>query len=200
MQGMFRLKRAELQQNIQDKQEKLVRVEVRLNQIEKEGIMSNYDVVIKRVEPIQVVSIRDIIPSYFKISSLFDELAQYLQSAGVSKWGYPLAIWHDPGYKESDVDGEAAFVIDTTIEGSNLAANASSRIKVYELTGYDTMASIVHHGSYKTLRNAYQNIISWIELNGYRCIAPNREIYLEYGPEPDSESYVTEIVFPVERD
>ncbi|WP_019499084.1 MerR family transcriptional regulator [Pseudanabaena sp. PCC 6802] len=192
MQGMLRLKQAELQQNIQEQQQKLMRVSMRLNQIEKEGIMPNYDVIIKKVEPIWVVSIREMLPSYYAIGSLYDELEQFLRSAGVKKWGYSLGIWHDPGYKESEVDSEAAIAIDAPIAGSD-------RIKVYELPGCDLAASLVHHGSYKGFREAYQNLISWIENNGYQIIGANREIYLESGPDPDNESYVTEIMFPVQK-
>jgi DNA-binding transcriptional MerR regulator len=51
LRGMLRLKRAELQQHIASEQERLARVEARLNIIEMEDRMPEYDVVIKQVEP-----------------------------------------------------------------------------------------------------------------------------------------------------
>src|SRR5690242_20467613 len=49
--GMLRLKRAELMQHIAEEQPRLARVEARLNAIELEGTMPDYDVVIKQIEP-----------------------------------------------------------------------------------------------------------------------------------------------------
>ena len=51
LRGMLRLKRAEIQQRVEEEQERLARVEARLRQIEQEAMMSNYDVVIKKVPP-----------------------------------------------------------------------------------------------------------------------------------------------------
>ena len=49
--GMLRLKRAELQQQAQELNERLVRVEAGIQQIEMEGKMPDYDVILKSVEP-----------------------------------------------------------------------------------------------------------------------------------------------------
>lgn len=62
--GMLRLKQAEIQQQVEAEQARLARVEARLRQIEEEGTMPTYDVVLKKVEPQTVVAIRDIIPTY----------------------------------------------------------------------------------------------------------------------------------------
>ncbi len=190
--GMLRLKQADLQQQIEEEQGRLMRVAARIKQIEQENIMSDYEVVIKKMEPITVASIREILPNYFAIGKLFNELYQYLAPQGFTKFDYDAGIWHDNGYKESDVDGEAVLAVPASVKGSD-------RIKVYELQGYDAIACVVHHGSYSTLNQGYQHLLAWIENNGYRCIAPNREFYIEGGAELDNESYITEIQFPVEK-
>ncbi|HID64340.1 MAG TPA: hypothetical protein EYP49_16610 [Anaerolineae bacterium] len=62
------------------------------------------------------------------------------------------------------------------------------------------MACIVHQGSYDTIGEAYNQLMTWIEANGYRICGPNREVYVQ-GPEPgrDPSTYVTEVQFPVEK-
>lgn len=192
MRGMLRLKHGEMQQHIEEEKARLLRVEARLKQIEQEGMMSDYEVTLKRIEPMTVASIREVLPNYFAIGSLFQELYGYLAQQGIAKFEYDAGIWHDQGYKESDVDGEAVLAI-------NQPVPETDRIKVYELQGYNKTACIVHHGSYNTLKKSYQHLLTWMENNGYRCIAPNREFYIQGGPEPDNESYVTEIQFPVEK-
>ncbi len=154
--------------------------------------MSNYDVILKKIELMTVVSIRETLPNYQAIGQLFNELYDYLHSSGVTKGNYDAAIWHDPGYKERDVDGEAVMSIESSLQGNK-------RIKVYELPGYETVACVVHNGSYNNLVQSYNYLLSWIETNGYRVVGPNREFYIQGGHEQDNESYVTEVQFPVEK-
>ena len=190
--GMLRLKQAELQQHIEVEQLRLNRVAARIKQIERENAMPNYDVVIKKVEPIQVVSIREILSNYSAVGDLFNELIGYLQQHQINKFDSCAAIWHDGEYKETDIDGEAVIAIDRPLA-------ATKRIKVYELPKYDEIACIIHQGSYRTLNQSYENLLAWIETNGYQITAPNRELYIQGGQEQDNESYITEIEFPVRK-
>jgi len=190
--GMLRLKQAELQQLVEEEQARLSRVEARLKQIEQEESMPNYEVVLKRVEPIKVASIREILPNYAAVGQLYYELYGYLQQHGIQAGNYSGGIWHDPGYKESEVDGEAVVSVDAFIPSSD-------RIKVYELLCVEKMACLVHHGSYNTLNQAYAALVSWIEINGYKITGSNREVYIIGGNEQDNESYVTELKFPMEK-
>ena len=195
LRGMLRLKRAELQQHIISEQERLARVEARLNIIEMEDRMPEYDVVIKHVEPQLVASVRNTLASYPDVGRLFNEVYAYLALHGVK--GSDLigaAIWHnDDENRTSDIDSEAAVFLKQAIP-------ESERVKVYEIPAF-TMACVVHKGAFNNFNLAYETILRWIEANSYRIVGPNREVYL-YCPEPvrqDDESYVTEIQFPVEK-
>ena len=192
MRGMLLLKQAELQQHIDGETARLARVEARLRQIEQENNMPNYEVVVKKIQPTTVASIREILPDYPAIGKLFNDLRDYLHQHGVKQGNYAGAIWHDAGHKESDVDGEAVIFVDQLLPGTE-------RIKVYELPGWEQAASVIHHGSYKTITESYKHLLSWIETNGDRIVGPNREVYIHGGPEQNNESYVTEILFPVEK-
>lgn len=193
MREILRMKQAELQRRLHEERERLARVEARLRQIEQEGIMSPYEVVLKQTEPQLVAAIRQVVPSYQSVGALYGELMGYLAGHGVHG-GVAAAIWHDEGYRERDVDAEAVIYLDRPVPGSD-------RVRVYELPAR-AMASVVHHGSYRTLHEGYQAVMSWIEANGYRVVASNREIYLR-GPDDgmaqDDEGCVTEIQFPVEK-
>ena len=74
LRGMLRLKQAELRQQLQEETERLNRLENWLNQIEQEESMPEYEVIVKKVEPISVFSIRDVIPDYPDQGALWDEL------------------------------------------------------------------------------------------------------------------------------
>jgi effector-binding domain-containing protein len=205
--GMLRLKQVEIQQQVQEEQVRLARVEGRLKQIEQEGTMPDYDVVLKKVDPQKVVAIRDIAPTYSDQGPLWKELSVYLAQHGTRAAGPSLTIYYDTEYRERDVDVETATPIGAPLPGTE-------RIKVRELPGVETMACVIHQGSYDTLGQAYSALLTWIETNGYRIVGPNREVYLRcpdndyddpvaYGYDnyvaDDPAEYVTEVQFPVEK-
>jgi DNA-binding transcriptional MerR regulator len=204
--GMLRLKQAQLQQELQKEQAQLARVEARLRQIEQEGTMPTYEVVIKDVDPQAVVAIRDVIPTFGDQGPLWTEMASYLHQHGVQATGPSLTIYHDAEYRERDVDVETATPV-------NARAPESGRVKLRELPGM-TAACAVHRGPHDLLGEAYTALLAWIGANGYRIVGASREVYLrcpdhEY-EDPQAVGYaeylaetpdecVTEVQFPVER-
>src|SRR5512136_1668041 len=50
LRGMLRMKQAEIRQQVGEEQARLVRVEARLRQIEQEGKMPTFEVVVKKIE------------------------------------------------------------------------------------------------------------------------------------------------------
>jgi len=194
LRGMLRLKRAELQQQIADEQERLAQIEVRLNDIEREDALPNYDVILKQVDTQLVAGVRDILSSYPEVGRLLKEVYSHLTHSGIN--GFSLtgaAIWHDDEYKTSDIDGEAVVYLKQPVL-------ADGRVKIYELPEA-LMASVIHKGAYNTFNQAYEALGRWIEAKGYTVVGPNREIYLECS-EPvrqDDDSYVTEIQFPIAK-
>lgn len=192
--GMLRLKRAELQQQIADEQDRLARIEARLSTIDMEDAMSDYDVVLKQVDAQLVAGVRDTLASYPEVGRLLGEVYAHLARSGVD--GSSLigaAIWHDDEHKTSDIDGEAVVYLKQPLP-------ANGRVKVHELPSA-TMACVIHKGAYNKFSQAYEALLRWIEANGYTVVGPNREIYLECTQpvRQDDDSYVTEIQFPVAK-
>ena len=177
IEGMLRLKQAEIKQSLAIEKLRLDRLETRLKQLQQEKNMSDYQVILKKIDPIRVISVREILSNYQEVGKLFEYLTNYLFSQGIKKYDCCAAIWHDREYKENDVDGEAILSVEEPITGND-------KIEVYNLPGYETMACVVHKGSYQTLNIAYQAILDWIERESYQILDSNREVYLYGGPEP----------------
>jgi effector-binding domain-containing protein len=193
MREILVMKRAELERRVQDEQERLARVAWRLSQIEQEGAMPSYEVVIKQVEPQLVASVRDTVPTYPDTGRLFEELYGYLGRIG-ERGGVCASIYHDGEYRERDVDAEGVVFLERRVP-------ATERVKVYELPAA-TVASTVHHGGFSGLSGAYRALMEWISASGYRISAPEREIYHRGPSTPGDQNdagCVTEIQFPVER-
>ena len=205
--GMLRMRQMELEQQVREDQARLARVEARLRQIEQEDKMPTYDVVLKKVEPQTVVAIRDVISTYGDQGSLWKELSVYLEQHGAKAISPSLTIYYDTEYRERDVDVEVATPVSAPLPGNE-------RVKVRELPGTESMACVIHQGSYDTLDQAYAALLTWIEANGYRVTGPDREVYLrcpdnDYDA-PEAVGYeeyladtpdacVTEVQFPVEE-
>src|SRR5260370_3850104 len=60
--GMLRLKQVELHQQLEEGQARLERIEAWLQAFEQKAIMPAYDVVLKKVAPLQVAQVRDVAP------------------------------------------------------------------------------------------------------------------------------------------
>jgi DNA-binding transcriptional MerR regulator len=193
LRGMLKLRRAEIERSIEEEEARLAQVEALLTQIEQENVvMSNYDVVIKKIAPVRIASIRDVVANYGAQGELWGELEAYLAQHNVKPVAPCLTIDHNEGYKERDVDLEVCEVIDA-------APPVSDRVGVYELPAVETMACTVHHGPFNELSNGYQALMHWAEANGYRFCGPSREVYLHVAERENEAANVAEIQIPVEK-
>ncbi|MBU0510796.1 MAG: MerR family transcriptional regulator [Chloroflexi bacterium] len=191
LRGMFKLKKNELQQNVQEQLNRLERLEARLKMIEQEDSPLTYDVIIKKVDSIPVASVREIIPSYWDISPLWEKLARQVKKHKLSPIEPYLAVYHS---NEPEIDMEACAPLE------QLPAKLPG-LQIRELPTVESMASTIHHGSFNGLATAYAELVKWIELNGYLVDGPDREIYLrlpDFGKSGD-ESAITEIQVPVRK-
>lgn len=200
MRGMLRLRQAQLNQELAEREQQLSEVARRLSQIDKGDALIGYDVILKSVDPLLVASVRAILPSHSASGTLFkevyDALGDHVPKAlgsNPGENGTTLVLWYDTEHKESDVDGAAAFMLRARVP-------ESGRMRVHELPAC-TMAATIHQGAYNTIHNAHEAVITWIELNHYRIVGADREINI-YNKHPirlDDPSYITEIQYPVEK-
>jgi len=191
LRGMLKLRRAEIERSIEEAEARLAQVEALLIQIEQENtVMSDYDVVIKKIAPVHVASIRDVVANYGAQGELWGELEAYLARHHVKPVAPCLTIDHNEGYKERDVDLEVCEVIDADLP-------ASDRVRVSDLPAVEMMACTVHRGPFNQLNNGYQALMRWAEANGYRFCGASREVYLQVGD--DEAANVAEIQIPVEK-
>lgn len=204
MQGMLRMRQAELQQQMKETQTRLENVAFRLRQVEEEDKMHDGEVVIKKVEPQRTVAVRGVVANYGAQASLWQELSEHLGQHGVRANGPSIVVDLSGEYREQDVDLEVFAPIDADLP-------ESARVKMKILPGIKTAASIIHKGSYDGLRETYIGLFKWIEENAYTIIGPDREVYLHCpgdksdplmyagdGPR-DPADFVTEVMFPVKK-
>jgi effector-binding domain-containing protein len=204
LRGMLKLRREEIQQKLTEEEAKLARVESRLKQIDLESGAPPYDVLLRKVEPQTVATIRAMIGEGDSISDLFEEIEAYVGQFGARAVSPPLMIYHDADYQEQAQDIEVVIPIHADVP-------TTERVKVYTLEGSATTACIVHVGSYESMGRAFHLLLRWIEDNGYEIVGAMREVYLRFGADnvgyqlPDAylaesaAEFVTELQLPVRK-
>ena len=191
LRGMLRLKQVEIQQQMVEEKDKQARVEARLKMIEQENKMPNYDIVIKKINPISSATVRDTIPRHPEQGHLWDELESFLAHHQIKPEGPCFTIYYSD---EPNIDTEVCEPVNTSIP-------EDPRVNERQLPGVEMMATVIHNGPFISISEAYTAIIKWIDANGYKINGPEREIYLRpasNGSQTDPQT-VTEIQFPVEK-
>ena len=194
MRDLFIVKKAELRQRLSQEQRRLESVEKLLAQIEKEGTVPDYNIVVKKIEPQIVASMRGILPTYGDVGDFYGDIFKHLAKKFIFKPSGPtMLICHDSEYKERDVDVEIAVPIKKAIASSD-------KVKVYELPGLEQAACIIHKGPYENFNDAYNALMTWMQKNGYQADGPDREVYLTSPfDSKDPAQYVTEIQLPIKK-
>lgn len=192
--GMLRLKRAELQQQVQMEQTRLARLETWLRQFEQEKNM--YEVKVKSVPAILVASMRSVVPDRSQFGMVFNRLFGTLrqvmeENQKTAEFAGPaIALYHDEEYCEQNIQVEATCPITGHIR-------EGSEVVVRELPAVSEMAYVEHRGPFTGLPGAFDALLQWIETQHYTINGAGREVYVHYNPQDDPSAWLTEVQFPV---
>jgi DNA-binding transcriptional MerR regulator len=202
--GMLKLKRAEIEQQMQVEQLRMARLEARINQMNGQIVPNQYDVVVREIEPQLVATFREIAPDDDRIQYMFEELESYVVQFNARADKPPMSIYHDPEYRDENIDAEVVVPLKSAIPGTDV-------IHVRELAHIPKAACVVHTGNYATIYQAYNALLGWIESNGYHMKGPIREVYLSYSADglgfelpptylvKESSPFVTELQLEIEK-
>jgi DNA-binding transcriptional MerR regulator len=194
LQGMLRLRRADLEASLVAEAAQLTRVEARLRIIESEGRMPTHEVVIKRLDLIRVVELTDVAASFTPedigpvIKPLCAELGQRLAAAAIEPTGRLIAYYEQSPREDDEVVIHAAVPV---ADGSHAAGG----LAIADVPAAEQAATIVHRGSMDQVLPTVDALARWIDVNGYRAVGFPRELYIEC-PE-DEAHWVTELQQPI---
>ena len=198
LRGMLRLRQAEARDRMAAEAERLSRVEARLRQIETEGRVGEYDVVVKPLEA-QHVALVDATATSFGnatlgpiFGQLFGELYGELDRLGVAPAGPQIAL-----YEESEVPAAPIKVMACVpVEEADVT---SDRLEVADVPAIPRAATTIHRGSMANVEEGYGALLRWADETGEQIDGFSREVYLECSGDP--ETWITELQFALhERD
>ncbi|MFL5626377.1 MAG: MerR family transcriptional regulator [Ktedonobacteraceae bacterium] len=194
LRGMFTLKQAQTQHLIDTERARLTRLAARIRQIEQEGKMPTYEVLLKQVDSLLVASKRDRIPIISERGHLYERISAYLDQQGVQSSQPDLLLLHSRHElhdEDISIDVEVAMPVPTALSGNE-------QIRIRRLPG-GLMACAVHPGDDLSLGRAYVALYRWMTDNGYRLNSSPRQVHLQRTEDMDPSYYVTEVQFPVEK-
>ncbi|HEY2493272.1 MAG TPA: MerR family transcriptional regulator [Paenibacillus sp.] len=174
-------------------QQKLTLLQNTIYRLGEDCVNMNYDVNLKAIPERYVASLRDVISAYDQEGQLWARLEK--EAGGSLQMAtpcYSLAIFHDEGYKESDVDVEIQLSVTGTYRDTEYVQ--------FKRVAPLTVASAMITGSYSLLREANVSIANWISDNHYEFDGSMFNIY-HVGPATESnpDHWVTEVCYPVKK-
>jgi DNA-binding transcriptional MerR regulator len=192
LQGMLRIRRAQIEESLAEEQARLRRVEARLRCLEGSVTV---DVVVKQSEPLRIAEMAGTAPGFGPanigpvFARLVPELLGVLDRAGV-KPGM-LVGW----YEELD-DGDVIAHVGFDIADQPFDTDTGGDVSVADLPVID-VASVVHRGALDGIEGVYLALVQWIVDSGYELAGRSRELYhASHGP--DSPDTVTELQMPID--
>lgn len=188
----FLVREAELRRE----QEKLAKQNLMLENavkiIKEDMTKMNYHVLLKEIPERYVASTRHHIDAYSNEGQLWQVLFAEInqQKVKLAVEPFSLAIFHDPEYKESNVDVEIQVAITGHYQDTEL-------VKFKQVPKIQIASAIVN-GSYEQMNKVMETIGQWIEDNQYQINGPMFNIYhVSPAQDPNPDNWVTEVCIPV---
>ncbi len=173
LRGMLASRQLELAQEILEKQAQLASVAARLHQIEREGRPASYELLIKPLEPLTIVSVRQIVATGIQMNTscatMFAELYALIDRARIAHPAQELTIYHNQEYTEVDIDVETAVVLEAT----TLPASLPHRT----LHGAPLAAALLYEGMYAGVGSAVLTLLGAVAERGCVPDGPLRELH-----------------------
>jgi len=193
LRGILRLRQAEARARLAAQTEQLTRVEIRLAQLE-EASVADYDVIVKRLEPMRVVALSEDLPGYDQIGAACGRLYPRLQAAlaahGISFGGLSLALYEDTG------DESIPLRITTALPVPAGVMIAGDGVTTMDLPAVERAATTVVRGDPAKFSSAFRALHEWVDRTGAQATVFERELYIDCdGPR---DTWVTELQVLVE--
>lgn len=194
MEQFLSVRRKELEEQAQLTKERLQLLDNTIRWLRKDGNLMNYEVTLKTLPQRDVASVRQVIPAYNAEGMLWQIMNEEIASQNVQHAvpAYGLAIFHDEGYKEADVDVE----IQMSVSGKY----KDTEHVVFKTVAPIQIASATYKGSYAQITKVNEAVAAWIQENGYEYDGPSFCIYhvSPYMAKTEDEM-VTEVCYPVRK-
>lgn len=197
--GMLMLKKAELERTLSEKADRLRHVESRLQQIDEQGTLDHYDVVVKSAAAQPFLGLRRTFPSMKEVGAMLQDVVRTVTAQVPPAARDKMTVVAHSDFDDADLDLEIGFSLARSTNRPVRLAGGDE-MTLGELPAAETLATLVRSGPIHQAHIGFGALGLWMEANRYEFSGPPREVFLEppfLGPKPTD--VVMEIQFPVAK-
>lgn len=193
--GMLALKKAELEQSLATEAARLRHIESRLAQIEQQGSLGDYDVILKSAPATLFLSLRATYPTFDDVVAAIGEIVRAVRVQVAAPARENIVVVAHSDFEDQDLDLEIGVTLTRKIN-KPVRLGVRGELSMTELAAVDSLATIVRSGPLYQSHLAFGKLGVWMEANGYRIAGPCREVFLDMTIREDP---TMEIQFPVAK-
>jgi DNA-binding transcriptional MerR regulator len=197
--GMLMLKKAELERTLSEEAVRLRHIESRLQQIDEQGSLRDYDVVVKSAARQPYLSMRRTYRRIDDVVAMLRDVARVVIARVPETARDAMIVVAHSDFDDEDLDLEIGFALKQT-KTKPIALPGGAEMTISELPAVECLATLVRSGPLHQAHIAFGALGIWMEANGFRIAGTSRELFLQPPfQRPDQEDVVMEIQFPVTK-
>ncbi len=197
--GMLIMRKAQIEQTVREELMRFRYIESRIEQIDRDGALREYEVVLKSVPTQRYIGLRENSISLMACRTSAVEMNRLLTAKVSSKaLGSFIFVLQSEMWDADNFDVDIGFILNNE---TNVALTLSNGeiLSIRELPAVETMATTMRIGWGELGHGSYSAIGLWAESNGYRFTGPPREVFLQLAQPGHEDETIAEIQIPVER-
>jgi effector-binding domain-containing protein len=197
--GMLTLRKAQIEQSLQEQIEQIRSIETRIWEIETEGVLSDDDVLLKHIPQQRFLSTRQVFNTVEQGFFLMTEIHRLLPDRTNNQvTGQFAVLFHSEGFDTRNLDVEMGILLEQDFF-ETLTLSENCVLKQRTVPAVATMATLARVGIYNDSVGHYGALGHWIERHNYEIVGPGWEVLLEpFQPGKEDEA-VVEIRIPVHK-
>ena len=194
--GMFTLRKAQIEQSLQDEAARLAVVETRLRQLERSQTGEREDVVLKSLPAQPFLSYRKTYANVFDAVAAITELNNTVPKRLGKRAGHLTALMHGEAFEMENVDLELGYALTQPVN-SPFELPSGHVLVPSELPALETAACSVRVGGFEKGYLNYSDLGTWLDANGHALLTPHREVMIVPPLPHQVDEVVVEIQLPL---
>ena len=197
--GMMALRKAQIEQTLQEEMARLRAVETRLQQIDTHGQVQEPDVVLKAVPAQQFLAVRDMLHGIGAIRRLERLVSTVIPAkVGYNNLDHVALVVHSQVFDPEALDVEVGYLLTGKVPQS-VKLSEEYVLTRRILPAIDTMATLVHIGQNSDISRSYGALGTWIEQHEWQISGEGRHTLMQLASSDEEGEAVIEIQLPVTK-
>lgn len=194
LEELLREKEKALRETIAQDHARLTKLMQMSGELRKEQTIMLYEVELKKLDSVKVLSLRGIIPQYNQEGILWEKLGKYLAQNNIACQSDGYSTYFDEAYMEANPDVEIAIPVDALGE-------SRGEFVFQEYPAVELAATLRFSGPFDGGYDAAgEKLAKWMEENGYAFAGSLRgHVITSPDDTSDPEKWLTELQVPVKK-